>query len=251
MEKNVNSCDFTVNHYIQTLNKYKKSHKFSFFSNCSDNDVILRHDVDFSLEDAFRIAKIENDLGIYSTFFILLHSELYNPLGIVSSKLISSILKMGHRIGLHYDEMFFLQTKVDVSEGIKKEVKLLEQHFNTKIEAIVRHNPSIRGEKILVKLPARIIDAMSEQFTVERKYLSDSVQFWREGCFCQHQTNYKKFQILTHPALWTDEQLARSEILLRVLKNHIDFYQKQIQENSKIWDKYIKIRLKELKKTRN
>ena len=248
MEKSLDGCNFTITHYIETLKKYKKSHKFSFYLDSSDNDIILRHDVDFSLKDAFRIAKIENELGICSTFFILLHSELYNPLGIVSSKLISSMLKMGHKIGLHYDEIFFLQTKVDISEGIKKEIELLEQHFDTKIEAAVRHNPSIRGEKIPVKLPDGVVDAMSEQFTLQRKYLSDSVQFWRERCFCNHQLNYKKFQILTHPALWTDEQLGRTEILPRVLKNHIDFYQKQIQENSKIWDVYIKKRLKELKK---
>ena len=88
MEKSLDGCNFTITHYIETLKKYKKSHKFSFYLDSSDNDIILRHDVDFSLKDAFRIAKIENELGICSTFFILLHSELYNPLGIVSSKLI-------------------------------------------------------------------------------------------------------------------------------------------------------------------
>ena len=59
-----NTCNFSTGHYIQTLKNYQKTHDFCFFNNSADNDVILRHDVDFSLEDALRIAKIENSLGI-------------------------------------------------------------------------------------------------------------------------------------------------------------------------------------------
>ncbi len=234
-----NLCNFSTSHYIQTLKNYQKTHNFCFFNNSADHDVILRHDIDFSLEDALRIAKIEYDLGIKSTFFILLHSELYNPLGYVSSKLISSILKLGHKIALHYDEIFFEQANVNISDGIKKEIDLLEQHFDTNVDVVSRHNPSIREKKIPVKLPNGVVDAMSDKFTVERKYLSDSVQYWRENCFCNHYNNFTKLQILTHPALWTDEGLSRSEILPRIFKNFSNFHEKLIKNNSELWDKYI------------
>ena len=234
-----NLCNFSTSHYIQTLKNYQKTHNFCFFNNSADHDVILRHDIDFSLEDALRIAKIEYDLGIKSTFFILLHSELYNPLGYVSSKLISSILKLGHKIALHYDEIFFEQANVNISDGIKKEIDLLEQHFDTNVDVVSRHNPSIREKKIPVKLPNGVVDAMSDKFTVERKYLSDSVQYWRENCFCNHYNNFTKLQILTHPTLWTDEGLSRSEILPRIFKNFSNFHEKLIKNNSELWDKYI------------
>ena len=61
-----NLCNFSTSHYIQTLKNYQKTHNFCFFNNSADHDVILRHDIDFSLEDALRIAKIEYDLGIKS-----------------------------------------------------------------------------------------------------------------------------------------------------------------------------------------
>ena len=234
-----NLCNFSTSHYIQTLKNYQKTHNFCFFNNSADHDVILRHDIDFSLEDALRIAKIEYDLGIKSTFFILLHSELYNPLGYVSSKLISSILKLVHKIALHYDEIFFEQANVNISDGIKKEIDLLEQHFDTNVDVVSRHNPSIREKKIPVKLPNGVVDAMSDKFTLERKYLSDSVQYWRENCFCNHYNNFTKLQILTHPALWTDEGLSRSEILPRIFKNFSNFHEKLIKNNSELWDKYI------------
>ena len=240
-----NPCNFSTKHYIQTLKNYQKTHSFCFFNDCSNNDVILRHDVDFSLEDALRIATIENDLGINSTYFILLHSELYNPLGYVSSKLISKILKFGHKIGLHYDEVFFEQTNVNASEGLKKEIDLLEQHFNTNIEVVARHNPSLRKKKTPVKLPKGVVDAMHDKFTVERKYLSDSVQYWRENCFCNHYNNFTKLQILTHPALWTDEGLPRSQILPRIMKNLKSLDEKQFQYISELWDVYIEERLSE------
>ena len=64
MNKLDNQCNFSTSHYIQTLKNYQKTHNFCFFDDCSSNDIILRHDIDFSLQDALRIAKIENELGI-------------------------------------------------------------------------------------------------------------------------------------------------------------------------------------------
>ncbi len=40
--------------------------------------LILRHDVDFSVDRALELAKIENNYGISSTYFFLLHSDFYN-----------------------------------------------------------------------------------------------------------------------------------------------------------------------------
>lgn len=241
MNKLDNQCNFSTSHYIQTLKNYQKTHNFCFFDDCSSNDIILRHDIDFSLQDALRIAKIENELGIKSTYFVLLHSELYNPLGIVSSKIISKILNLGHKIGLHYDELFFTEHNADITNAIKSEIKLLENHFNTDVNVITRHNPSIRGEKISINLPSNVVDAMSEKFTVGRKYLSDSVQYWRENCFCTHQ-NDSELQITTHPVLWTDEGLSRSQILPSVLKNIIKSNEQIITEHTELWDKYMKDR---------
>ena len=65
--------------------------------------IILRHDVDCSLELALKIAEIENHLGIDSTFFILFHLELYNPFSPSASKIINQILKLVHNIGLNYN----------------------------------------------------------------------------------------------------------------------------------------------------
>ena len=240
--------DFTTENYIKILSKYKKTHTFSFFNNSSKNDIILRHDIDFSLDDALRIAKIENNLGIQSTYFILLHSQFYNPLSIDSSEFIRKILKLGHQIGLHYDEMFFKSNKIDISDSIKKEIELLEQHFNTKINAVVRHNPSISGKKIPIKLPVGVVDAMSEQFTLNRKYISDSVRNWRENSghyFCSDENIYDELQILIHPVLWTDKILSREEVLSQIMNKIKLNNENEFNNISDIWENYVKDRNEE------
>ena len=40
--------------------------------------VILRHDIDYSLEQAVKLARIEKDLGVRSTYFVLLTCDFYN-----------------------------------------------------------------------------------------------------------------------------------------------------------------------------
>ena len=40
--------------------------------------VILRHDIDSSIEDATAFAALERDEGVTSTYFVLLTSDFYN-----------------------------------------------------------------------------------------------------------------------------------------------------------------------------
>lgn len=193
------NCNFSYDHYTSILIEAKKFHKFSTFEDYSDNDVILRHDVDVSLDAAVKMAKIENRLGISATYFILFHAELYNPFNYESLRQVSEFLKLGHKIGLHYNPSLY-QTKSNSSKILKKEIELTELHYETQINVVSSHDPSI-NKKLSIELPHGIIDAYDEEFTINRKYLSDSVQNWREGCFCNHINKREKFQILIHP-IW-------------------------------------------------
>ena len=85
MNGNLNLSDiygFTYDHYGKTLKKIKEKRKFATFRKNSDHDVILRHDIDCSLKAALKMAKIEDDLDVTSTYFILLTSEFYNPFNV-------------------------------------------------------------------------------------------------------------------------------------------------------------------------
>lgn len=222
-----NNRDFSYDHYVQTLEKIKTTHKISTFGNTCEKDVILRHDVDASLEAALNLAKLENKIDISSTYFILFSSEFYNPFTLESSQIIREILKLGHKLGLHYNELFIIKNKLEPSETLRKEIELLEQHFSTSVEAVAAHESNL-SQKIPINLPDGVIDAYSDKFFKDRKYLSDSAQNWREGCFCKHIQNYDQLQILTHPMWWSEYGKHRDKIMDSFINGEYDKYTRDV-----------------------
>jgi len=234
-------CNFTYDHYSDTLNNIKKTHKFSSYKNCSTNDVILRHDVDSSLIAALKLAKIENNLDVTSTFFLYFSSEFYNSFGEQSHQLIKKILDLGHKIGLHYSEDFILSNNLDPSNTIKKEIDFFEYHYDTIIEAVSAHEANSFPPSMKISLPDGVVNAYSEKFVKERKYLSESAMFWREGCFCQHFTHYDKLHILIHPMWWNEHEKTRLEIMDSFINGEYDQYTKLVQYHSERHENWAKI----------
>src|SRR3972149_582670 len=78
-------CNFSFNHYRHIL-KVALGDNFALtsfrdFEKNKKNSkiIILRHDIDYSPKKALTLAKIENKLGIKSTFFVRVHGEYYHP----------------------------------------------------------------------------------------------------------------------------------------------------------------------------
>lgn len=235
--RTLHNQDFSYRHYEQILRKLTKTHKFSNFLDCSTNDIILRHDIDLSLISALRMARIENKLGIRSTYFILFHATFYNPFSTRSYRIIKEILHLGHNLGLHYDSEFIINSKLNPSEVIREEIEIMEHHFNTKINAIAMHNPSI-NKKIKIKISRGIEDADSIVFKTNRKYISDSVQNWREGCFCQHDDS-EQLHLLIHPIWWTKQNLKREKILRLLARGELSDHQKELKKISSDQTNYL------------
>ena len=233
------SCEFSYSHYENTLRDIKKTHRFSSYQDSSNDDVILRHDVDYSLESAVRMAEIEKKLEVRSTYFILFHSEFFNTFSPSSIKKIKQLLKTDHYLGLHYDASALLEINHDPSDIIKEEIEIMEKHFQTEIKVISAHDPSIQ-QKISLKLPSDILDAYAERFTLNRKYLSESVQYWREGCFCKNIYENKKLQILIHPVWWTKDGISMKNIMNNLLIEGNTKLNNLVNKDLKIYEEYIK-----------
>jgi len=73
-------CDFTLEHYKEIIaNALSAGYKFSGFHEPATNmQVYLRHDVDVSIDMVLRMAQIDADIGVKSTFFVLPNSPTYN-----------------------------------------------------------------------------------------------------------------------------------------------------------------------------
>jgi len=79
--------------------------------------IILRHDVDRKPEQAMKMAELENDLGIMSTYYFRKKEEVFKP------EIIKEIANMGHEIGYHYEAM-------DKADGdFEKAIRIFEKEL--------------------------------------------------------------------------------------------------------------------------
>ena len=75
---------------------------FSEVSDDADSFCVLRHDIEFSIDRALEMARIEHDdLGVHSTYTVQLRNNTYNALSQKNIEAIQEIEEMGHYIGLH------------------------------------------------------------------------------------------------------------------------------------------------------
>lgn len=66
--------------------------------------AILRHDIDYSLEQAVRLAELEAGEDVRTTWFVLLRTDFYNAASKAGREAIRHTQVLGHEIGLHFDE---------------------------------------------------------------------------------------------------------------------------------------------------
>ncbi len=205
------NCSFTLKHYREILEvAICKGYQFLGFheekSSKYKKIIYLRHDIDVCIEEAIDMATLESELGIRSTYLILINSPLYNPLSSDSFDLISYIQEKGHWIGLHIDPLLITKNNL---ERFEEEIVSFYEFFAKKIKLV----PVISFHRPIPELMERdfdrIINTYSNHFFKEIKYISDSRRMWREGCACNflRNDNYDKFQILIHPVWWKDDSV--------------------------------------------
>lgn len=205
---------FTYDSYeglIRLLKEY--GYVFTLYSNWNDEKkkVIFRHDVDFCIEKAKRIAEIDNSSNIHSSFFFLISSDLYNIYSKTSSDLIKYIRSLGHDIGLHFDEMRYPQYSGDppnLSKMIVQEAEILGDITGEPIKVVSMHRPSRCILESNIEIPG-IINSYSKVFYDEFKYVSDSRRTWREPVReIIKSGKYDHIQVLTHPFWYNEIELS-------------------------------------------
>jgi hypothetical protein len=210
-------CAFTHDHYRETLQAAARRYAFLTFPEAASADaperfVILRHDIDFALEEALPLAEIEAALGIRATYLVLPHGP-YNLFGPPACGLLQRILELGHEIGIHYDVAFYAAQGEMAALG--REAAALEARFGQRLRVVAEHNPGLAVRPAGLSL-ADCLDAYAPEFTRDIKYVSDSCQYWREGCLCGlvKEERAPRVQVLVHPLWWSaDGQDADAALL--------------------------------------
>jgi len=177
----------------------------------ADKCVILRHDVDYDMDKAVEMAERENDLGVRSTYFVLLTSDLYNVFSMENGRKLRRITDLGHEIGLHFDEVRYPELRGDMQQTasrIIEESALLSSAAGCKVTTVSMHRPSREVLDADLKIPGMINSYGSEYFK-GFKYLSDSRRRWREPVEeIVEAGTFPKLHILTHAFWYNDEELT-------------------------------------------
>jgi hypothetical protein len=123
------NLDFSIESYINYINLISKK-GFSFLrydeyflqNNLNIKICLIRHDVDRKPYNALRMARIENSLGVKSTYYFRTKPHT------LKKKLIKEISSLGHEIGYHYESLS--DTNGNIIEAIndfKKNLGILRE----------------------------------------------------------------------------------------------------------------------------
>jgi len=176
---------------------------------------ILRHDVDFDPGIALRMAQLEAERGIRSTYFILLTSPYYNLLIGENRRVPRQLVELGHKVGLHYDIIdLSLSGENQVLTEFKFQISILSELAGSEIKMICAHNPSLSSDDPF-KRSDEFINAADSKFTTDITYLSDSCGAWRDEAIDIFKSGIipERLQLLIHPFYWNDRPEDRWQII--------------------------------------
>lgn len=174
-------------------------------------NLLLRHDIDCSLDAALALGRLERDMGVRSTYFVMMQSLLYDP---EQGDVLHELRDLGHEVGIHFDCP--PEQRGDDRAGLEARVRMdchrLQAVLGEAVTSISFHRPVesfLRGPLFVA---GRVNAYAAELMTW---YISDSRGSWRCGeplaeiARARHGT----LQLLTHPIWWGREHLAPADRL--------------------------------------
>lgn len=192
-------CGFDLRHYEELLEAAQAGgYRFGDFSlEPRPGDLLLRHDVDLSLEAALRLARLEADMGVRATYFLMTESVFYNLASYVGASALEELRALGHAVGLH---------------AVHPRAEL-DGRFDP---VVAWHNPD--PEYVGEPIPGAA-NVMEPRFFDRARYRSDSNQRWRQGC--PHEGlargDFDWLQLLVHPEIWVFPGASMRQTMLALL----------------------------------
>jgi hypothetical protein len=207
------TCDFSLDHYRELILAAEAGgYVFAGFDRAPrEGDLLLRHDVDLSLEAAVELAQVEAGLGARATYFLMTESVFYNLDSAVGRAAVATLRDLGHAVGLH---AVYPRAELDA-------------RFDP---VIAWHNP----DPEYMKAPfGGAVNVMQEGFFDPATYRSDSNQHWRSGCPHEELAAgaFPWLQLLTHPEIWVYDGATMRETMASQLDAERELRWRQLAEN--------------------
>jgi len=189
------TCEFSLRHYGELLEAAKAGgyRPAGFERTPAAGDLILRHDVDLSLEAAVALAEVEAEAGMWSTWFLMTRSVFYNLGSAEGERTIARLKELGGRIAHHA-----VWPNVDLDERFEP--------------VVAWHNP----DPVYMTRPIEgATNVMTAPWFEPDHYRSDSNQHWRHGCPHDQLAagEFEWLQLLIHPEIWAYDGATMGETM--------------------------------------
>jgi len=173
--------------------------------------MLLRHDVDLTPSDAYKMAEAEAEAGIRSTYYFLISGGYFNILEKECRTCLIAISKMGHEVGVHFDD----------PATIQQDCNIIYDLIGKKILSLSQHNPTINGLKSIEN--ANLINAYDKDILDKFgfTYVSDSGMKWREKTIFD-LLGKQRLYFLAHPETWYSEGCDLIELHRRIEQHEIN-----------------------------
>lgn len=179
--------------------------------------LFLRHDVDIDPNKAMKMAEIENEFGIRSTYMFMVNSQLYSLESSSVRSVLDRLISMGHEIALHFDFGIHHGSGskaaiASLESEVASDCNRLEAVTNTPVRSISFHRPLREFLGGPLHVAGRVNSYARELMA---RYLSDSRGTWREGEPLPKllKPDAAVLQLLIHPIWWGDRHMSAEERL--------------------------------------
>jgi hypothetical protein len=193
------ACDFSLPHYRELLAAAQRGgYRCAGFEHPPEaGTIILRHDVDLSLQAALAVAEAEAEAGAWSTWFLMTRSVFYNLASAEGESAIERLRELGHRVGNHA-----VWPHVDLDDRFDR--------------VVAWHNPD--PQYMQAAIPGAV-NVMAQPFFDPAHYRSDSNQRWRHGCPhpALERGDFEWLQLLIHPEIWVFDGVTMRESMESML----------------------------------
>ena len=133
---------FSFDDYRQIIKLIKETGKYATYEEAKNKDefIIMRHDVEYSVERAYALSKVEESMDFRSTFFFQWTNNSYNILSRKNRDILTDMHERGQNIGLHFALNGMTDMKL-IRERIKQEMDMLRhdniiQHLEHRVIAL-------------------------------------------------------------------------------------------------------------------
>lgn len=203
--------------------------------------VFVRHDIDFSLKLVLPLARIEAELGVEATYYLLVDGP-YSMKEPANRQALQELSDLGHEIGLHYDLSFYPADPEGQRSRLKREVQLVESWLSSSVKTISMHEPHRNAGDPFQQ--EEWVHPHDPRLQGGLMYVSDSCRAWRDESLSSlfEEDGPDRLLFLTHPELWLNGAIEdrftylEQEVIPQIPAANLPYFREDVP---RIWERHV------------